>query len=481
MDGAAAPTPKPPVGRRTVLLVGNPNTGKSTLFNALSGLRQRIGNYPGVTVEKKVGTVALGQATVDLVDLPGTYSLAARSPDELLATQLLLGQQPGEPRPDLIINIVDASNLERHLYLTSQLLDLGIPMILALNMIDHAERAGIRIDAVTLAERLGVRVIPIQANAGVGLAALRSALVQDLAPPRRQVPFPAAFEKEVTALAERIPPDEGARRQERHFLARRLLIDVEGAIEKQLLGSGGPELKAALEVARSRLAAADLAVPRLEARVRYAWIRERLTGCVVQTPTQRPDWTARIDAVLTHRVWGLLVFLVVMFLVFQSIFIWARPLMELIGVGKDLLAAWVGEQLAPGPLRSLLVQGVLEGVGGIVVFLPQIMILFAFIAILEDCGYMARAAFLMDKLMARCGLSGKSFIPLLSSFACAIPGVMATRVIEDRRDRLATIVIAPLMSCSARLPVYLLLAGTFLSSFGPWVPGLAIFAMYLLG
>lgn len=481
MDGASAITPFPnsPPSRRTVLLVGNPNSGKSTLFNALSGLRQKIGNYPGVTVEKKVGTVSIGDATIELVDLPGTYSLAARSPDELLTTQLLLGQQPGEPRPDLIINIVDASNLERHLYLTSQLLDLGVPVIIALNMIDHAEHAGIRIDAVTLAERLGVRVMPIQANAGVGLAVLRSALAQELAQPRRHVPFPETFETEVAALGDKIAtPSRGEGRQ---FLARRLLIDVDGAIEKQLLSSGGVDLRLAVDAARARLAAASLAVPRMEARIRYAWIRERLTGCVVHTPTKRPDWTARIDAVLTHRVWGLIVFLSVMFVVFQSIFIWARPLMDLIGEGKGLLAGWVEGQLAPGPLRSLLVKGVLEGVGGIVIFLPQIMILFAFIAVLEDCGYMARAAFLMDKLMARCGLSGKSFIPLLSSFACAIPGVMATRVIEDRRDRLATIVIAPLMSCSARLPVYLLLAGTFLGTFGNWVPGVAIFSMYLLG
>lgn len=480
MLGAPANAPVATTPRhRTVLLVGNPNTGKSTLFNALSGLRQRIGNYPGVTVEKKVGTFTVDQTTIDLVDLPGTYSLAARSPDELLTTRLLLGQEAGERRPDVIINIVDAANLERNLYLTSQLLETGIPVIVALNMIDQAERAGLKIDAVALAERLGVRVIPMQANAGLGVAALKSALAQDLLPPSRQVPFPEAVEQEVAHLAQFLSEATGAGNP--RFIARRLLFDVQGEVERQFCREVTGEAKVQLQLSRDRLSKLNLGVPRVEARVRYAWIRDRLAGCVTQVPRTQPDWTSRIDAVLTHRMWGLVIFLLVMFLMFQSIFVWARPLMDLIISGKDWLANAISAWLAPGPLRSLLVQGILEGVGGVVVFLPQIMILFAFIAILEDCGYMARAAFLMDKVMARSGLSGKSFIPLLSSFACAIPGVMATRVIEDRRDRLATMVIAPLMSCSARLPVYLLLAGAFLSDFGWWVPGLAIFAMYLLG
>ncbi|HMP60610.1 MAG TPA: ferrous iron transport protein B [Gemmatales bacterium] len=472
-----------PSRHRTVLLVGNPNTGKSTLFNALSGLRQRVGNYPGVTVEKKVGTIAVDATTIDLVDLPGTYSLAARSPDEWLTTRLLLGQQPGEPAPDVILNIVDASNLERNLYLTTQLLDLGLPVVIALNMTDVAQKKGFIIDPVVLAERLGVRVVPVQANAQVGIETLRHALAGPLHSPRSSVPFPEPFEREVAEIGGRLTltTGDGAAEPRRQFLARRLLIDVQGAVESECLRAGPSALGPALAAARQRLAAAQLAVPKIEARIRYAWLREKLRDCQRRESARGPDWTARIDAVLTHRVWGLAIFLGVMFLVFQSIFLWAKPLMDAIDAGKGLLAEAVSGAMAPGPLRSLLVQGVIEGVGGIVIFLPQIMILFAFIAVLEDCGYMARAAFLMDKLMARCGLSGKAFIPLLSSFACAIPGVMATRVIEDRRDRLATIVIAPLMSCSARLPVYLLLAGAFLSSYGDWVPGLAIFAMYVLG
>src|SRR5262249_23550605 len=218
-----------------------------------------------------------------------------------------------------------------------------------------------------------------------------------------------------------------------------------------------------------------------EARTRYAWIRQTLNGCI-QRPAQRPvTWTDRLDRVLTHRVWGTLVFLAMMFIVFQAIFTWARPLMEMISSGKDALGSWLGAGLPAGPLKSLLIDGVVEAAGGVLVFLPQILILFAFIAVLEDCGYMARAAFLMDKLMARCGLSGKSFIPLLSSMACAVPGIMATRVIENRRDRLATILVAPLMSCSARLPVYILLIGAFLAGYGAWLAGLGVFAMYALG
>jgi ferrous iron transport protein B len=234
-----------------------------------------------------------------------------------------------------------------------------------------------------------------------------------------------------------------------------------------------------VQAARQRLASAGCAVPGIEARTRYGWIREKTAGCV-QRPAERPvTWTDRLDRVLTHKVWGTLVFLVLMFVVFQSIFTWAEPLMNWIGAGRDWLGGVVGKALGPGPLSSLLVDGVIKGVGAVVVFLPQIIILFGFIAILEDCGYMARAAFLMDRLMARAGLSGKSFIPMLSSVACAVPGIMATRVIENRRDRLATILVAPLMSCSARLPVYILLIGTFFpvrteenpDGYGWWTPG----------
>jgi ferrous iron transport protein B len=461
----------------TVALVGNPNTGKSTLFNAFSGLRQRVGNYPGVTVEMKKGRATFGSTNVELIDLPGTYSLAARSPDEMVAVDLLLGHCPGEQAPDVIVAIVDASNLERHLYLVTQLLEIGVPVVVALNMIDIAERHGIRVDAERLRKQLCVPVVAIQANKGSGLQELRDAIVAAAgsgAPPRTPE-FPEAFENEVATLHQSLPGLSP-------FLVRRLLLDVGGYTERSLMQSNGHNLSDHLRDARRRLQAAGHPVPAVEARTRFHWIKETTAGCL-QRPSQRPvTWTDRLDRILTHRVWGTFVFLLVMFLIFQAIFTGARPLMDLISSGKDLLAESLGGLLPAGALKSLLLDGVLEGVGSILVFLPQILILFGFIAILEDCGYMARAAFLMDKLMARCGLSGKSFIPMLSSIACAVPGIMATRVIENRRDRLATILVAPLMSCSARLPVYLLLIGAFIRPGRPWwAPGLTMFCMYGIG
>ncbi|HZT83485.1 MAG TPA: ferrous iron transport protein B, partial [Gemmataceae bacterium] len=467
----------------TVALVGNPNTGKTTLFNALSGLRQHVGNYPGVTVETKKGQTSHGGETFDLVDLPGTYSLAPRSPDEMVAVDLLLGRQEGEPRPDAVVNIVDASNLERNLYLTTQLMELGAPVVVALNMLDVAGSQGIRIDAERLARQLGVPVVPIQANKRKGLEQLKQAMADavnrsdpsPLTPHPSPLTFPDAFEREAASLEKALG---GAVEP---FLVRRLLLDAGGYTETRLAAQH-PELSGLVRAARERLAAAGCPVPAVEARARYAWVRQAAAGCVHRAEQRPVTWTDRLDRVLTHKLWGTLVFLVLMFVVFQAIFTGARPLMKLIGAGKDAFADLLRDLLPAGPFTSLLTDGVVEGVGSVVVFLPQILILFGFIAVLEDCGYMARAAFLMDRLMARCGLSGKSFIPLLSSVACAVPGVMAARVIEDRRDRLATILVAPLMSCSARLPVYVLLIGAFLTEgFGWWVPGVTMFALYCLG
>jgi ferrous iron transport protein B len=457
----------------TVALLGNPNTGKTTLFNALAGMRQRVGNYPGVTVEKKTGRMRLGERAFDLVDLPGTYSLAPRSPDEMVAVDVILGRQDGEARPDAVVTIVDASNLERNLYLTTQVMELGVPVVVALNMTDVAAGQGITIDAARLSRQLGVPVVPVQANKGKGLEALKQAIGDAVTapPPACGVKFPPAFEAEAARLGETLGGEVSP------FLVRRLLLDVGGYIEKRLGVNG-------LHEARQRLAAAGSAVPAVEARVRYGWIREAVQGCVQRPKTRPVTWTDRLDRVLTHKIWGTLIFLALMFVVFQSIFTWAKPLMDLITTGQGWLAETVQGAMAAGPLRSLLVDGVIKGVGSVLVFLPQIVILFAFIAILEDCGYMARAAFLMDRLMSRCGLNGKSFIPLLSSVACAVPGIMAARVIENRRDRLATILVAPLMSCSARLPVYLLLIGAFFSEdqgYAWWVPGVVMFAMYSIG
>ncbi len=458
-----------------IALVGNPNTGKTTLFNALAGMRQHVGNYPGVTVDIKIGRMRVEGKTLEIVDLPGTYSLAARSPDEMLAVDLILGQQPGETRPDAVVSIVDASNLERNLYLTTQLLELGVPVVVALNMVDVAKVHGISIDAARLSQQLGVPVVPIRANKGVGLAELRRTIEEAVGglPPANTVTFPEALHAEVFQLEAAV--DSPA------VILRRALIDAGGVAEARLVRQH-PPLRAMLLAARERLAAAGCKLPDVEAQTRYAWIRKVTTGCISR-PDKRPiTWTDRLDAVLTHRVWGTLTFLIIMFLVFQSIFTWAKPLMEWVDLARGNIAALVGGWLSPGPLRGLIVDGVIKGVGSVLVFLPQILILFGFIAILEDCGYMARAAFLMDRIMASCGLSGKSFIPMLSSVACAIPGIMATRVIEDRRDRLTTILVAPLMSCSARLPVYVLLIGAFLTAGYPiWLPGVVMFGLYSLG
>jgi ferrous iron transport protein B len=374
----------------------------------------------------------------------------------------------------VLLAIVDASNLERNLYLTTQLLEVGVPVVVALNMVDVAEGEGKRIDAARLSRRLGVPVVPIRANRKVGLDTLKQTLADaagGLAPVSRPI-FPPAFEAEVTALRQTLGAELTP------FLARRLLLDVGGQAEERLAAGSETNLSAA----RTRLADAGCAVPEVEARVRYGWLRDRLNGCVAR-PEKRPvTWTDRIDKVLTHRVWGTLIFAALMFVVFQAIFWWAKWPMDLIKEGQTLIKGLVTGSLPAGPLTNLLSDGLVVGVGSVLVFLPQILILFCFIAVLEDCGYMARAAYLMDRLMARSGLSGKSFIPLLSSVACAVPGILATRTIENRRDRLATILVAPLMSCSARLPMYgVVILAFFTEGYPLWVPGLVLFGMYLLG
>jgi ferrous iron transport protein B len=427
----------------------------------------------------KKGQFTADGVTVDLIDLPGTYSLAARSPDEMVAVDLLLGRRPEEPRPSVVVSIVDATNLDRHLYLTSQLLDLGVPVVVAVNMIDAAAAQGLKFDYAKLSEALGVPVVPIQANNGTGVPeltrAIRTAAEGGTAP--KGPTFPAAFDEAAEQLQKELSDEIPA------VLARRLLLDVGGYVEQWLVERHGERLKALLAGARAKLASDGHAVPGVEARTRFGWVRAAVSAAVTK-PTVRPvTWTDRIDAVLTHRLWGTLVFLVVMFLMFQSIFLWAKPLMDAIDGVRESAAKGVEGVMGAGPLRALLTDGIIKGVGSVLVFLPQIMILFGFIAVLEDCGYMARAAFLMDRVMCRCGLSGKSFIPMLSSVACAVPGIMATRVIENRRDRLATILVAPLMSCSARLPVYVLLIGAFVARPGSsaWLPGLVLFAMYMIG
>jgi ferrous iron transport protein B len=469
-----------------VALIGNPNTGKSTLFTALAGVRQRVGNYPGVTVEKKIGHFRHDGHTFELIDLPGTYSLAPRSPDEMVTVDVLLGRRDNAQPPDVVLSIIDASNLERNLFLVSQVLALGLPTVVALNMVDLARDRQVVIDIPALSQRLGVPVIPVQANRRIGLERLKLALAQAAASPtaERENPFPAEFQRQTRELAEWLNRDRAEPLPP--VLVERLLLDGNGYLEQELFNGDAADAAATLHRARESLAAAGLPVPAVEAIARYDWVGRVLAGVTHRPADRRPTATDRIDAVLTHKLWGTLIFLATMAVLFSSIFIFAVPLMDLIDTAVGQLAELVEAAMPEGALQSLVVDGVIGGVGAVVIFLPQILILFFFIALLEDCGYMARAAFLMDRLMAGVGLSGKSFIPLLSSFACAVPGIMATRVIENRRDRLATILIAPLMSCSARLPVYVILIGAFVpahSYLGGIVglQGLVLLAMYAVG
>jgi ferrous iron transport protein B len=474
----------------TVALLGNPNTGKSTLFSALAGVRQRVGNYPGVTVEKKLGRTEFHGRSFTIVDLPGTYSLAPRSPDEMVAVDVLLGQQKDVPSIDAVLCIVDASNLERNFYLLSQVLELGLPTVVALNMVDVASSKGQAIDLQKLEKQLPVKFVPVQANKGVGLVELKAALVAaaETKRPPSASPFPSAFVEEVDALQGRAASN-GQPALPR-YLAERLLLDTSGYLAKSGLPGIHDELLTEVTAARERLAKAGLQVPGVEAIARYQWAAEVLKGVVARPKERRVTVSDRIDRLLTHWFWGTLVFLAVMALMFQAVYY--VPDVTRAGDAIDWLMAIASDGVRAvvpdGALQSLLVTGVIGGVGGVIVFLPQIFTLFLFIAILEDCGYMARAAYLMDKLMSRIGLSGKSFIPILSSFACAVPGIMAARVIENRRDRLVTILVAPLMSCSARLPVYTLLIAAFVPSTVtirgvnvPWVQGFVMFAMYMVG
>ncbi len=481
-------------GLRKVALIGNPNTGKSTLFNALTGMQARIGNFPGVTVEKKVGRIQFDSRTVELIDLPGTYSLSPRTLDEMVSVDVLLGRQTDVGDIDAVVCIVDASNLERNLYLVSQVLDLGLPTILVLNMWDVAQARHVSIDVEGLRQKLNLPIIICEAHRRMGIDEIRSAIVHcdTLVAPQRPKPFPEVFYQECSNLTSHLR--SLGEKHNAFYLVERLLLDVDGQVETSLRAKYGDAINGTLTEIRDRLKENGFRIPLAEAKSRYAWAREVLTG-LVSVPERRVRTRSdRIDSVLTHRFAGLAVFAALMFVVFQAIFSWAGPGMDAIESGQTMLSDLVASRIAPGPLRSLINDGIIAGVGGVLVFVPQIALLFFFIALLEDCGYMARAAFVMDKLMKRIGLSGKSFVPLMSSFACAIPGVMATRVIENRRDRMVTILVAPLMSCSARLPVYVLMTAAFVppvvyslpsggeeSAFGISLKGIVLFAMVSLG
>lgn len=398
-----------------IALVGNPNAGKSALFNALTGARQKVGNYPGVTVERHTGRLSLADGRpAELIDLPGTYSLDPSSPDERVTRDVVLGKLAGERRPDALLVVVDAGNLDNHLRFVLQLKALGMPIVVALNMIDLAERDGLTLDPERLSQALGLPVVPTVAVRRRGLDALREALVKAL---RHVSDTPA---------------------------------------EPVLL---------------------DIAMLQREAR--------QLAAAATVSETRSRRLAHRLDGVLLHPVWGMAVLLALLFVIFQSVFAWSAVPVGWIEDGMAALSSAVSATLPEGFVRSLIVDGIIAGVGAVIVFLPPILILFGFILLLEASGYMVRAAFLMDRLMASVGLSGRAFIPLLSSFACAVPGIMATRTIDDEKDRLTTILIAPLMTCSARLPVYTIIIGAFIPDRavlpGVGLQGIVLFGLYIAG
>ncbi len=439
-------------------LVGNPNCGKTTLFNALTGLRQKVANYPGVTVEKKIGE-CLSQhgKKLQIIDLPGAYSLNARSPDEAVLRDVLLGRQADTQRPDRVICIADASNLERNLYLVTQVLELGLPAILVLNMIDVATEKLWRIDVAKLEQRLGIPIIPMQANTGKGIIELKVAMSRaDLPAPRWQCPTLPALVRDELQCSRDVLEQAGAVHKGATLLEPLYLISDHDPLHYGIRD----EHLAPIVACRQSL---EKAFPGWEDQLvngRYGVIG-LLCRDVLQRPseTQRTT-TDRIDAVLLHPLWGGVCFVAILALLFYMMFSVAEAPMGWIEAGIGWLGEWVQGHMSEGDLSDLIVNGVIVGVGNGLVFLPQILILFFFIGLLEDTGYMARAAFIMDRLMSIVGLNGKAFLPLLSAHACAVPSIMATRTIDSPKDRLISILVIPLTACSARIPVYLLLIAT---------------------
>ena len=478
----------------TVALAGNPNSGKTTVFNALTGLRQKVANYPGVTVEKKVGRCKLPDGSwCEVIDLPGTYSLISRAPDEQVAMEVLRGIRTDVKQPDVVVVVVDASNLQRNLYLVSQLIELGRPLVVALNMMDVAERRGLAVSAQKLREELGVPVVGIVGNKGRGIDQLKNSIAHATVAPMPQWRLPDAMKEELLLVGgglSLLVPEAAPRPLDRYqAIAERLLIGDHAADIKPLVAQ--EPVSSLLSSAANRLNQLGIDPMQADVEAHYRWIESVVSRVVAQPKTNvgtlayvhpRPSHLSdRVDAILCHRVWGLVIFAGIMGGLFLALFWLAKPIMDGIQSAIDALGVLVTAPMSEGPLRALVRDGIFNGVGTVVVFVPQIAILFLFLAILEDSGYLARAAFLMDRLLARVGLHGKSFIPLLSSFACAIPGIMATRTIESRRERLATILVAPFMSCSARLPVYTLLIGAFFATYGAVTQAGIMLGCYLLG
>lgn len=488
---ATKPAHKPgPPSPPYIVLTGNPNSGKTTLFNALTGLRAKVGNYAGVTVERKEGRLLGAPASLNarVLDLPGTYSLSPQSLDEQISRDVLLNRLPELPAPSAIVVVVDASNLQRNLYYATQVIELGYPTLIALNMIDVAEENGHQIDAGKLAAELGVPVLPLVASTGQGLPQLRLAILSSLQSPPRAKPrqfseLPAPLKVEALALAALLARSFRERRAQASAEAL-LILSNEKALASSL-NHYPAQIQGAVSAARRRLDAAGIDWRGVTIEGRYVAVSAIERAVTTELGAPGETFSDKLDRVLTHKVWGTIIFVAIMTLMFQSIFTFARIPMDALQSGVDWLGHGVGGLIPPGELNSLLVDGVVAGVGAVVVFLPQILLLFLFIGFLEDTGYMARAAFLMDRLMSKVGLHGKSFIPMLSSFACAIPGIMSTRTIESPKDRLVTILVAPLMSCSARLPVYTLLIAACIPNHTVLgflkLPALTMLSMYLLG
>ncbi|MEQ1821232.1 MAG: ferrous iron transport protein B [Fimbriimonadaceae bacterium] len=462
-----------------IAVVGNPNAGKTCLFNSLTGANQKVGNYPGVTVERISANAKLGDIEVEFLDIPGLYSMHPKSADEEVATAAILGSAE-HPKPDLLVCVLNAANLERNLFLYSQLVDAGIPLLVALTMTDLLKPNGDTVDVPRLAQELDAQIVVVIGNQGRGITALREAILENLGSPRvPHVDFglPPFLEENVTAVKERlarigmdIPRAE----------LRIGLLEPEPIFRKKL--EHVPEVLESFDSARNAIGVQGIAATSVVSN-RYDWAAKLTAQVITHVGIPKRTVSEKMDRILTHRIAGLVVFVGVMYLVFQSIYTFASPVMD----GVESVFGWLGtaasSRLESIPwLQSLVVDGILGGMSAAIVFLPQILILFVFISILEGSGYLARAAFLMDRLLGWCGLNGRAFIPLLSSFACAIPGIMAARVMPDPKSRLATILVAPLMSCSARLPVYVLLIGAIIEpKFGAAWAGFTLFAMHLLG
>jgi ferrous iron transport protein B len=461
-----------------VALVGNPNCGKTAIFNLLTGLNQKVSNYPGITVEKKVGTVyTQGEKTFNLLDFPGTYSLSAESFDEQIVSDQVLSWAKGENPPAVIVSVVDASNLSRNLYLTTQLLDLDIPTIVVLNMMDQLKDSS-QIEIQKLKKELGVSaVVPISAKMNWGLDALKSAIQKSLVNLAQTNHQSQWINQDISdQIKLLIEPDFSSSK----FAAAHALRRI--SRNESLNGDDSH-----IEAIRNSILELGYNTDTLEATLRYKWIDGILPFVQpkIRTKIQKETPSERWDKILTHPWMGPAIFMAILYFIFQSIFTWASTPMDWIQAGIDNISIFVLSNMSPGMLRDILVEGIIGGVGAIVIFLPQILILSFFLTVLEDTGYMARVAFMLDKSMTKMGLHGKSILPLMSAYACAIPGIMSTRTIDSWKERLVTILILPLMSCSARLPVYTLLISAFIPpiTVGGYfnLQGLTLVVMYFLG